>query len=338
MGEEEEKKWIALAQAGDLSTQNYFIQFHRRLVKSIAKRYLFTGHSLEDLTGFGLPGLFHAIKKFNLEISVRFSTFATFKIRSAIIREIRSYSFHRGIGKKKVYTLSSLRVGRRNSKENEFEVEDSRAALAPSLAEQGERESKLRPLVEALPEREGEVLRLRFGFGDEGSLTQKEVSEVLGCTVTRVQQLERAGLDRLRKDVWLQKHDFFELVSLHLDVVDRLEQEYAIVSGNTLSVFDFRVTDYPSVVLERDAETRRVLIDEVLDSVSGPKQIDILVKYLGLRGHQPKTLDQIARENDVKDARGVLGVYTNARKRVREKLAERPHHYAPLLLPGLGNQ
>lgn len=53
--------------------------------------------------------------------------------------------------------------------------------------------------VARLPEREAEVLRLRFGLGDvEQPLTLREIGERMGLSRERVRQLEHAAVKRLR--------------------------------------------------------------------------------------------------------------------------------------------
>jgi RNA polymerase primary sigma factor len=60
------------------------------------------------------------------------------------------------------------------------------------------REEALRRAVAALPEREREVIRLRYDIdGGEGPLTLDEIGRRLGITRERVRQLEAQALDRL---------------------------------------------------------------------------------------------------------------------------------------------
>lgn len=69
-------------------------------------------------------------------------------------------------------------------------------ALGQELAEE------VRRGVEALPSREGEILRLRFGLGDEKEHTLEEVGARLGVTRERVRQLQERALQRLTG--WIQ--------------------------------------------------------------------------------------------------------------------------------------
>jgi len=51
--------------------------------------------------------------------------------------------------------------------------------------------------LDALPEREEKVLKLRYGF-DEPPMTLERIGERLGLTRERVRQIERAAKGKLR--------------------------------------------------------------------------------------------------------------------------------------------
>jgi RNA polymerase primary sigma factor len=61
-----------------------------RLVVSIAKKYINKGMEFIDLIQEGNSGLMQAIKKFDPERGVKFSTFATFSIRQPITRALET--------------------------------------------------------------------------------------------------------------------------------------------------------------------------------------------------------------------------------------------------------
>lgn len=78
--------------AGDHEAKNRLIEANLRLVVCIARRYLNRGLAIADLIEEGNLGLMHAVKKFNPEAGVRFSTYSTWWIRQAIERGIMNQS------------------------------------------------------------------------------------------------------------------------------------------------------------------------------------------------------------------------------------------------------
>ncbi|MGH9073611.1 MAG: sigma-70 family RNA polymerase sigma factor, partial [Acidimicrobiales bacterium] len=78
-----------LARAG-LAAQQEFVEANLRLVISIAKRFRASGVPLEDLVQEGNLGLLRAVERFDWRRGFRFSTYASWWIRQAIARGVRT--------------------------------------------------------------------------------------------------------------------------------------------------------------------------------------------------------------------------------------------------------
>ena len=89
---EEERKFCALAKAGDMNARDMIIKHNLRLVINIAKRYRNRGIDFEDLISEGNIGMMHAIEKFDPTRECRFSTYATWWIRQYIERHIMNHN------------------------------------------------------------------------------------------------------------------------------------------------------------------------------------------------------------------------------------------------------
>ncbi|HOJ64868.1 MAG TPA: sigma-70 family RNA polymerase sigma factor [Spirochaetota bacterium] len=85
---EEEIELANKIKKGDKSAFNKMISSNLRLVIKIAKRYSNPDFSLDDLIQEGNIGLMKAVEKFDPEKKVRFSTYASWWIKQAIIRAI----------------------------------------------------------------------------------------------------------------------------------------------------------------------------------------------------------------------------------------------------------
>ena len=84
---EEMRKLFKEMKAGDMSAREKLISGNLRLVLSVIHRFNNRGENLDDLFQIGCVGLIKATDNFNLDLNVRFSTYAV----PMIIGEIRRY-------------------------------------------------------------------------------------------------------------------------------------------------------------------------------------------------------------------------------------------------------
>lgn len=87
LSEGEKRELLRLSAAGDEDARGRLVMGNLRLVLSVIGRFNPKGESVDDLFQVGCIGLIKAIDNFNLELDVRFSTYAV----PMIIGEIRRY-------------------------------------------------------------------------------------------------------------------------------------------------------------------------------------------------------------------------------------------------------
>ena len=85
--EDEKRTLLIKAKAGDQDARNALVMGNLRLVLSVIGRFNPKGESIDDLFQVGCIGLIKAIDNFNLDMNVKFSTYAV----PMIIGEIRRY-------------------------------------------------------------------------------------------------------------------------------------------------------------------------------------------------------------------------------------------------------
>ncbi|HET7877089.1 MAG TPA: sigma-70 family RNA polymerase sigma factor [Methylomirabilota bacterium] len=85
---EQEQALARRVQAGDARAEHELVEANLRLVVRVARRYLGRGLSLLDLIEEGNVGLLQAARKFRPDRGTRFSTYAIWWIRQAIVRAL----------------------------------------------------------------------------------------------------------------------------------------------------------------------------------------------------------------------------------------------------------
>jgi len=76
MTEDEKIELLRKAHAGDMEARDKLIKGNLRLVLSVVQRFANRGENMDDLFQVGVIGLIKAIDNFNLDLDVRFSTYA----------------------------------------------------------------------------------------------------------------------------------------------------------------------------------------------------------------------------------------------------------------------
>lgn len=74
--ESEKIELLKKARKGDMKARDELIKGNLRLVLSVIQRFQNRGESMDDLFQVGVIGLIKAIDNFNLDLQVKFSTYA----------------------------------------------------------------------------------------------------------------------------------------------------------------------------------------------------------------------------------------------------------------------
>lgn len=194
---EEELKWLTLHAAGSAEARSKLIEHNLRLVVYIAKRFENTGITMEDLISIGTIGLIKAVNTYDIEKKIKLATYASRCIENEILMFLRRSSKYK-------YEVSFDEPLNVDWDGNELLLSDVLGTEADIVNRDIEKETEKQLLLDALsqlPEREREIMQMRFGLQGRKEQTQKEVAAVLGISQSYISRLEKRIIKRLKRDI-----------------------------------------------------------------------------------------------------------------------------------------
>ena len=195
-GAEETDTLIRLEQGSEAAKQT-LIEHNLRLVVFIARRFENTGVNLEDLISIGTIGLIKAVNTYRRDKNIKLATYASRCIENEILMHIRKVANQKG-------EVSLDEPINMDYDGNELLLADILGTAEDMILRPLEDEVDLcilRQAVGELPDREREIVYMRFGLGGRKELTQKEVAVKMGISQSYISRLEKRIMLRLRKEL-----------------------------------------------------------------------------------------------------------------------------------------
>jgi RNA polymerase primary sigma factor len=235
LSKDREEQLSVRAAAGDRDALSSLVEHHLPLVVGLARGYAGRGVSLEDLIQEGNLGLLRAAERFDPTRGVRFATYATWWVRQHISRaalrlaqDIRvprtilvdrrrvdaiAEGLARQMGRQPTDSELAAATGRpaarirflRSIPDEPVSLDgpgaggSALAAIAVAFPDAtSEEAAAVDEIVQELPPRLQEVVRLRFGLQGDRPLTLREVGRRLHISRERVRQLVGRAIRRIR--------------------------------------------------------------------------------------------------------------------------------------------
>ncbi|MBQ1169877.1 MAG: RNA polymerase sporulation sigma factor SigE [Oscillospiraceae bacterium] len=194
-GQEEQDALEAL-QRGEERAKSVLVEHNLRLVVYIARRFENTGIHLEDLISIGTIGLMKAISTYRLDKKIKLATYASRCIENEILMYIRKTSRE----KTEVSLDEPINM---DGDGNELLLGDILGTEEDVVFKPLEEDVDLcvlRQSLRELPQRERELINMRFGLEGRRELTQKEAAQEMGISQSYISRLEKRIMQRLKRE------------------------------------------------------------------------------------------------------------------------------------------
>jgi len=199
LDEKEEEKYLQLLKTGDKKAKSILIERNLRLVAHIVKKYQIPNKDIDELISIGTVGLIKAIDSFDVTKGTRLATYASRCIENEILMLFRNNK------KQKSETFLQDPIGV-DKEGNEISLIDVLSSEKDSVIDKVEMKLQIKALYNkmnsALTEREGEILKMRYGLKDGKCKTQREIAGMLGISRSYVSRIEKKALKKLKKELY----------------------------------------------------------------------------------------------------------------------------------------
>ena len=195
LSKEDELKYLIRAKTGDEEARNILIEHNLRLVVFLAKKYENTTYDIEDLVSIGSIGLIKGINTYKIDKNIKLATYASRCISNEILMFLRK-------NKRKRAEVSLEDALNYDAEGNELHLEDILGTdenLVPNEYEKQVDKEVLAKEIEGLPDRDKEIMTLRYGLNNTKEYTQKEVAVMLGISQSYISRIEKKVIRKLKQ-------------------------------------------------------------------------------------------------------------------------------------------
>ena len=242
------KRQIGVAKRIVQKAKQQMIEANLRLVISVANRYKGRGVPLADLIQEGNLGLMKAVDKFDYRLGYKFSTYAIWWIREAVMQAIDEASTiripshmrksmrcfakhqqqlaqalgkepniqemvqHLGLSEDHICEMLQLKEQVLNAKPQAecLDLHIHATELSPFNKALLDALKTIMPqILGTLKPRDAQILSMRFGLDNAEEHTLEAIGDVLGLTRERVRQIESAALKKLKLSAYAKTLEGF---------------------------------------------------------------------------------------------------------------------------------
>ena len=193
----EERECLDRLAQGDPEARNTLIEHNLRLVAHIVKKYYAQSVDQDDLISIGTIGLIKAVNTFRPDRNIKLATYSSRCIENEILMHISKIANQ----KTEVSLDEPINTDWDGNELLLSDVLGTDGDIVMRPLEDDVDHQLLRQALGRLPEREKQIVSMRFGLGGRQEKTQKEVADIMGISQSYISRLEKRIMLRLRREI-----------------------------------------------------------------------------------------------------------------------------------------
>ena len=193
---EEENKYLLLMKHGDENARNKLIEHNLRLVAHIVKKFDHKVGDQDDLISIGTIGLIKGIDTYELNKSVRLTTYCARCIQNEILMYYRTNNKNN----KNISINESIGYDKEG---NEITILDVIKSDKPDFAMDLHTKENIKLIdkyIKVLNEREKDIIERRYGLNNTKEQTQKSIAKSLNISRSYVSRIEKRALIKMLRE------------------------------------------------------------------------------------------------------------------------------------------
>lgn len=196
LSKEKELEYLQECATGSDEAKEILVKHNLRLVAHIAKKYSNYGDN-DELISIGSIGLIKAIESYKPDKGTQLATYASRCIENEILMTMRSSKKHRS----NVSLNEPIGVDKDGNELVIMDMLEADTSVIDDVENSIIMEKLLAVTKQVLDEREFEIIRLRYGLGGIGALTQREVAQKFDISRSYVSRIEKKALDKIKRNI-----------------------------------------------------------------------------------------------------------------------------------------
>ena len=203
LSDEEEEKYLKLMKEGDKQSRNILIEHNLRLVAHIVKKFDHKVGDQDDLISIGTIGLIKGIDTYQVNKSVKLTTYCARCIQNEILM------FYRANNKNNKNISINESIGF-DKEGNEITILDILKSEKPDFAMDLHTKENIKLLdkyIKVLNNREKDIITRRYGLYNNKEQTQKSIAKTLNISRSYVSRIEKRALIKMLREFIKNKNE-----------------------------------------------------------------------------------------------------------------------------------